>query len=203
VVAITEDDVRELALRKPTIAPVTSCYLNVDGRRRLRHQDVTHALDLLLRPARAGANGEASVAQDLQRIEDHVGQGFERSHVAGLAMFSCSADGFWKVFALAVPVRDQVVVNHSPSVRQLETVLDEYERFGVLLADRQRARMLVFELGELVESSEEHVRVRFPSREVTVTRSVAETVSVVADPSPPPRTALPEQLVLAKDRYGR
>jgi DtxR family transcriptional regulator, Mn-dependent transcriptional regulator len=36
-----------------------------------------------------------------------------------------------------------------------------------------------------------------------VTRSVAETVSVTADPSPPPRTALPEQLVLAKERYGR
>jgi DtxR family Mn-dependent transcriptional regulator len=38
---------------------------------------------------------------------------------------------------------------------------------------------------------------------VSVTRSVAETVSVRADPSPPPRTALPEQLVLGKDRYGR
>jgi DtxR family transcriptional regulator, Mn-dependent transcriptional regulator len=36
-----------------------------------------------------------------------------------------------------------------------------------------------------------------------VTASVAETVSVLADPSPPPRTALPEQLVLGKDRYGR
>ena len=36
-----------------------------------------------------------------------------------------------------------------------------------------------------------------------VTRSVAETVSVLADPSPPPRVALPEQLVLGKDRYGR
>jgi DtxR family Mn-dependent transcriptional regulator len=37
----------------------------------------------------------------------------------------------------------------------------------------------------------------------SVTRSVAETVSVTADPSPPPRTALPESLVLAKERYGR
>ena len=36
-----------------------------------------------------------------------------------------------------------------------------------------------------------------------VTPSVAETVSVVAEPSPPPRTALPEQLVLGKQRYGR
>jgi DtxR family Mn-dependent transcriptional regulator len=40
-------------------------------------------------------------------------------------------------------------------------------------------------------------------RRVAVTASVAETVSVLADPSPPPRIALPEQLVLAKDRYGR
>ena len=36
-----------------------------------------------------------------------------------------------------------------------------------------------------------------------ITRSVAETVSVAADPSPPARTALPDQLVLGKERYGR
>ncbi|MFN2612690.1 MAG: ferrous iron transport protein A, partial [Solirubrobacterales bacterium] len=36
-----------------------------------------------------------------------------------------------------------------------------------------------------------------------VSRSVAETVSVVADPAPEPRPPLPEQLVLSSDRYGR
>jgi DtxR family Mn-dependent transcriptional regulator len=36
-----------------------------------------------------------------------------------------------------------------------------------------------------------------------VSYSVAETVSVVADPSPPPRPPLPEQLELSRDRYGR
>jgi DtxR family transcriptional regulator, Mn-dependent transcriptional regulator len=40
-------------------------------------------------------------------------------------------------------------------------------------------------------------------REVRVLRTVAETVSVVADPSPAPRVALPDQLVLGKERYGR
>jgi DtxR family Mn-dependent transcriptional regulator len=40
-------------------------------------------------------------------------------------------------------------------------------------------------------------------RRCALTPSVAETVSVVADPSPPPRTALPEQLVLGQQRYGR
>lgn len=37
----------------------------------------------------------------------------------------------------------------------------------------------------------------------TVSYSVAETVSVTADPAPPPRAALPEQLVLSRDKYGR
>jgi DtxR family transcriptional regulator, Mn-dependent transcriptional regulator len=47
------------------------------------------------------------------------------------------------------------------------------------------------------------VVVRAGDRTLTVDGTVAETVSVVADPSPPPRVALPEQLVLSRDRYGR
>ncbi len=39
--------------------------------------------------------------------------------------------------------------------------------------------------------------------DATVTVSVAETVTVLADPSPPARIALPEQLVLGRERYGR
>jgi DtxR family transcriptional regulator, Mn-dependent transcriptional regulator len=49
----------------------------------------------------------------------------------------------------------------------------------------------------------EHITVDFDGATATLTRSVAETISVLADPSPPPRIALPEQLVLAKERYGR
>jgi DtxR family Mn-dependent transcriptional regulator len=58
--------------------------------------------------------------------------------------------------------------------------------------------------GTLAEKSDdEDVVDAGDGRRLSVTASVAETVSVTADPSPPPRTALPEQLVLSKDRYGR
>jgi DtxR family transcriptional regulator, Mn-dependent transcriptional regulator len=57
--------------------------------------------------------------------------------------------------------------------------------------------------GVLADSDEDEVVVEGEGRRVAVTCSVAETVSVLADPSPPPRIALPEQLVLSKDRYGR
>jgi DtxR family Mn-dependent transcriptional regulator len=57
--------------------------------------------------------------------------------------------------------------------------------------------------GVLAERDEQHVAVQAADgRLLTLTPSVAETVSVIADPSPPQRTALPEQLVLGQ-RYGR
>src|SRR3954466_5901745 len=57
--------------------------------------------------------------------------------------------------------------------------------------------------GKLASSDEDDVSVDAGGDPLTVSRSVAETVSVIADPSPPPRTVLPDKLVLTKDRYGR
>ena len=57
--------------------------------------------------------------------------------------------------------------------------------------------------GTLSESTGDKVTIETGSARHSVTRSVAETVSVSADPSPPPRVALPEQLVLAKEHWGR
>ena len=56
--------------------------------------------------------------------------------------------------------------------------------------------------GTVAANDGEEVQVQSNGATASVTFSVAETVSVLADPSPPPRTALPEQLVLG-GRYGR
>jgi DtxR family Mn-dependent transcriptional regulator len=57
--------------------------------------------------------------------------------------------------------------------------------------------------GRLLQRDGEQVIVQAADgRRCILTASVAETVSVIADPSPPARTALPEQLVLGQ-RYGR
>jgi DtxR family transcriptional regulator, Mn-dependent transcriptional regulator len=56
--------------------------------------------------------------------------------------------------------------------------------------------------GTVAANDGEQVHVTAGETTATLTFSVAETVSVLADPSPPPRTALPEQLVLG-GRYGR
>jgi DtxR family Mn-dependent transcriptional regulator len=57
--------------------------------------------------------------------------------------------------------------------------------------------------GQVADNDGETVTVTSDDGDAHVTVSVAETVSVIADPSPPPRIALPEQLVLGRERYGR
>jgi DtxR family transcriptional regulator, iron-dependent repressor len=57
--------------------------------------------------------------------------------------------------------------------------------------------------GEVDSSTEEEVIVVADGERHPVSRSVAETVSVRADPAPAPRAPLPEALVISSDRYGR
>ncbi len=151
---ISEAAIRELAGIRGNIAPITSCYLDVDGRRLVRHQDVEHELDGVLRNARQRANGHRSVHDDLQRIEAFVKGGLDRSATRGLAIFACAASDLWEVIELPKPVRSCLVINHAPAVGQLESMVQEHEPIGVLLADKQRAQLYVFELGQLVDRSE-------------------------------------------------
>jgi DtxR family transcriptional regulator, Mn-dependent transcriptional regulator len=57
--------------------------------------------------------------------------------------------------------------------------------------------------GEIAANDGEELQIATERGISVLTFSVAETVSVKADPSPPARKALPEQLVLGRERYGR
>jgi DtxR family Mn-dependent transcriptional regulator len=57
--------------------------------------------------------------------------------------------------------------------------------------------------GKLESSTDDEVVVASDDGEHAVSKSVAETVSVKADPAPPARPPLPDQLVISSDRYGR
>lgn len=154
MVAITESEIRSLASFKGGDAPVTSCYLDVDGHHTAPQHELIHEVELLVREAHSRHGDDPSVAADLDKVLALIRQGLNRSRTRGLAVFSCSAHDLWQVVELPVPVRNQITVNHSPAVAQLEHVIDHFERFGLLLADRQRARIFIYELGELVHSEE-------------------------------------------------
>jgi hypothetical protein len=133
---------------------MTTCYLEVDGRRFARHQDLARSVDALLRRTKERVNGNVSVHADLRRIGEYIKGGVERSHTRTLAFFSCHAEDFWHVVALPTTVPSHVVIGYSPAVGPLETALSDHQPTGVLLVDKARIRMFVYAWGELVEHAD-------------------------------------------------
>ncbi len=124
--------------------PVVSLYLNVDGRDHIRAEDYYQHLEGMIRDAHA----DASLEPEMERITSFVHHDFERGSNRGLAIF-VSGDDLWQVVALPLPVEDHLIVNSTPHVRGLENMLDDNQTLGVLLTDKQRARLLVIEVGKV------------------------------------------------------
>ncbi len=149
---ITEADIRALsAVRSST--PIVSCYLDVDGARYVRPADYERALEAMMRRARE-RDGGTDVSADLARVQERVKEGFDRGVVRGVAIFACAEQQLFEVFELPVSVRNELVVNRTAAVGQLEVVVQQSEKVAVLAADKAKARVLVFRLGELIERRE-------------------------------------------------
>jgi peptide subunit release factor 1 (eRF1) len=68
-----------------------------------------------------------------------------------IAMFSCAAQNYFRAFPIAVPVRSRIFIGEHPYVKPLADLLDAYGGYGVVLVDKQGARLFQFHLGELKE----------------------------------------------------
>ena len=83
--------------------------------------------------------GHQAVGEHEDRlIEIDIEQRFGRRKLEQAAVLKKPIEAFLaeieEVIELPVPVRNQLVLNQAPQVKQLETIVDSYERFGVLLA---------------------------------------------------------------------
>lgn len=140
---LTDRDVQEL-LDYPAVtpaSPVLSVYLNTDPAEGNADTHRLHLRNLLK-------------GLDLPQDCELVAQYCEHSHDwsgRSVAIFSCAAQNFFKAYTLAVPVRSRVRVSDRPHVKPLADLLDSYGGYGVILIDKQGARLFSFHLGELSE----------------------------------------------------
>jgi peptide subunit release factor 1 (eRF1) len=137
---LNDSDMQEL-LRYQSKHPVLSVYLNTDPA-----QGNADAYKLRLR----------SMLREVELVDDvnAVTRYFDHEHDwsgKSVAVFSCVAEKFFKSFPLAVPVRSRVRVSDRPHVKPLVDLLDSYGGYGVVLVDKQGARLFYFHLGELRE----------------------------------------------------
>jgi peptide subunit release factor 1 (eRF1) len=137
---LSDRDVQELLHYNPS-HPVLSIYLNTDPA-----EGNADAYKLRLR----------TMLKDIEMPEDveAVLRYFEHEHAwsgRSVAVFSCAPQGFFKAYPLAVATRSRVRINDRPYVKPLADLLDSYGGYGVVLVDKQGARLFIFHLGELQE----------------------------------------------------
>lgn len=70
-----------------------------------------------------------------------------------LVIFTSEPANLWRAYRVPVRIRTRLVWGERPYLRPLLTVLDEYERYGVVLTTREEARFFLFYLGEIAEYS--------------------------------------------------
>jgi peptide chain release factor subunit 1 len=137
---LTESDLKELLGYQPT-HPLLSVYLNTE-------------------PAEGGADAyklrlrsmlkDVDLKDDVFAVERYVDHEFDWSG-RSVAVFSCSAEKYFRAYTLAVPIRSRVRISNHPHIKPLADVLDAYGGYGVVLVDKQGARLFYFHLGELRE----------------------------------------------------
>jgi peptide chain release factor subunit 1 len=142
----TEQDLQDLVEFRSDQSPVLSLYLNVDPT-----QQPTEQYRLELRSLLKGVAEEADQA-DVDAVLRYFDFEYDWQG-KGVAIFSCQEAGFWRAYSLAVPVDNHAYVSHRAYLKPLTDVLDAYGRYGVVLVDREGARMFLFQLGELAEAT--------------------------------------------------
>jgi len=93
---------------------------------------------------------EINLSQDVGAIEKFFESEYNWSG-RGVAVFSCSPKSFFRAYPLAVPVRNLVHISDRPSVKPLAALMDNYGGYGVVLIDKQGARLFHFHMGDLRE----------------------------------------------------
>lgn len=142
-----EQDLKELAELMSDDTPILSLYLNIDPHHRSTEEHKLSLRQLLAQAAEQGADPE-----DIKRIGTFFDHEYDRQG-RGVVCFSWQAQDFWRSYTLLVPVEDAVFVGLRPYIRPLSDLWDDYDRFGVIMVDREGARVFVYHLGALEDSA--------------------------------------------------
>ena len=137
-------------------SPVLSVYLDTDQSREINiERGFETVLKDMLREIkqRLDKDEKMKFQADAERVQRFVKEEYHDVK-RGLVIFCDDSEDFFQHIELNVTVRSVARWDETPYVRPLVELLDEYERYCVALADRERARLFTIYLGEIEEHRE-------------------------------------------------
>ncbi|PWT90560.1 MAG: hypothetical protein C5B54_06945 [Acidobacteria bacterium] len=154
---ITNETLSDIREYSPQNFLITTLYLQIDGAPQQSH---LIALKDLIKQRKGELDNQnlrpeiaSSISDDFKRISDFINFEFSRQGTRTLAIFSCSAVKYWHILPLQLPLRNSLAVGNGPYLLPLNMVLEEYDRFLVILIERAKARLFEVFAGEIREHS--------------------------------------------------
>lgn len=157
--SIAREQIRELADFEDANCSAVSFYFQPATPRNKAHKEETILVKDLVREAlRNVENGRTeakeargSTRADMNRIL-RLSAELRTNGTHAKAVFACSARNYWREYDLPPTVAGtQMFVDRHFHLKPIAHLLGAFPRLGVVLVDRQRARIFDFRLGELTE----------------------------------------------------
>jgi predicted HTH transcriptional regulator len=128
-------------------------YLNVD---QSQQANLNRGFEKQLKDIMASIRNSMHDSSDLEKFTKaaHHVTGFVSAYqprARGLVLFFDESDGFFWHEEIDVPLHNQARWDRELLLQPLANALDQFERYGVVLVDRNNVRLLTVFLGEIEE----------------------------------------------------
>jgi peptide chain release factor subunit 1 len=153
---LSREELKEIAKIRGDEAQFVSFFLNVNPMTNVKDNYIIHVKNLIKNTADTLEKDVLKkVAADLEKIESYVMTN-KPIFKKGLVIISSQEKKYWKEFHLSVPIKNEIIVDKTPYIKPLLDIMDNYQRYAVLLVGKESARIFVVHLGEIEEYSEVH-----------------------------------------------
>ncbi len=153
---LSREEIREITSMEGKDSYFVCLYLNVDPLFNTKGDYMVHFKNMMKNTVDTLDKAVyKAVKDDLDKIEDYVLSN-KRMFKKGLTLVSSAANNFWRDYNINVPVKNELIVDKTPYAKPLMDILDNYQRYVVLLVDKESARIFTIHLGEVVEYGEVH-----------------------------------------------
>jgi peptide chain release factor subunit 1 len=151
---LTHREIKELSTVRGDKNFFVSLYLDVNPLTNPKRDYGIHFKNMLKEVTRKiGRDTKNKIKEDLEKIEKYLTDNKKKFN-KGIAIISSKPLGLWKSYHLSLPVKNELIVDSTPYIKPLLTLLDNYQRYAVLLVDKESARIFVIYLGKIEDYTE-------------------------------------------------
>lgn len=151
---LNREELRSIAKVKGDGHFFVSCYLSVDPVSNVRGDYIIHIKNMLKKTMEdLDRDVRKKVKPDIEKIDAYVFAN-KKNFKKGLALISSTGADFWKEFHLSVGLKNEIIVDKLPYIKPLLDIIDRYQKYAVMIIDKENARLFAIQLGEIEEYRE-------------------------------------------------